>query len=61
MPKTKITKKQYEQDAIIIGAIIAGSQEKPLKPDLSSIEVKNGICAIGSANTNCFVGQLHVQ
>lgn len=44
----RFTKKQHEQDSMILGAIIAGSKNKPLMPYEPQAEMENSVCAIGA-------------
>lgn len=44
----RLTKKQHEQDSMILGAIIAGSRRKPLMPYEPQAEMENSVCAIGA-------------
>lgn len=44
----RLTKKQCEQDSIILGTIIAGSKNKPLIAYEPQAEMKNSVCAIGA-------------
>lgn len=44
----RLTKKQHEQDSMILGAIIAGSYEKPLREGHSKAETNYSLCAVGA-------------
>lgn len=46
----RLTKAQHEKDSMVLGAIIAGSTEKPLKIQETGIERRKSSCAVGASN-----------
>ncbi len=54
---SKLTKKEQEQDSIILGAIIAGATKKPLITNESRPETSDSVCAIGAGIIGEFIGE----